>query len=187
MGYALAEACANHGADVILVSGPVSMSIDHPKIKIINVQQTAEMFDKCHEYFSSASITILSAAVADYSPEQKIENKIKRKKEDLFLKLKPTRDIAASLGKIKRPDQLLAGFALETDDEEENALSKLKKKNFDLIVLNSLRDKGAGFQTDTNKVSIIDKNNNIDKFELKSKREVAEDIIEKIITLKNYD
>lgn len=186
MGYALAEACADHGADVILVSGPVSISIDHPKIKVINVQQTAEMFNKCHEYFPGASITILSAAVSDYSPEQKIEKKIKRKNEDLLIQLKPTEDIAASLGKVKRPDQLLAGFALETDNEEANAFSKLKRKNFDLIVLNSLRDKGAGFQTDTNKISIIDKNNNIDKFELKSKREVARDIIEKIITLKNY-
>lgn len=184
MGYAIAEAFAEQGAEVILVSGPVSISIDHPKIKLIPVNQTAEMFGQCHEHFSKASITILSAAVADYSPEHKIENKIKRKKEDLFLKLKPTPDIAASLGKIKRPDQILVGFALETDNEVKNALAKLKKKNFDLIVLNSLRDQGAGFQTDTNKISIIDKNNNIDKFELKSKKEVAEDIIEKIITLK---
>ncbi|MFW5645640.1 MAG: phosphopantothenoylcysteine decarboxylase [Bacteroidota bacterium] len=187
MGYAIAETCAELGANVILISGPVSLSAKHPNIHLVSVNRAGEMFDKCHEYFPQASITILSAAVADYTPEVKIETKIKRKKEAFLLKLMPTQDIAASLGKIKRKDQLLIGFALETHDEEENARLKLKKKNFDFIVLNSLRDKGAGFQTPTNKITLIDKSNNIDKFELKSKKEVAEDIIKKIISLKDYD
>ncbi len=187
MGYAIAEAFADEGAEVVLISGPVSVSCSHPGIMIIPVTTAEDMFRESHDYFARAAITVLSAAVSDYTPEKKIQNKIKRQKEDWLLRLKPTRDIAASLGKLKRSDQMLVGFALETDNEVENARSKLERKNFDLIVLNSLRDNGAGFQTDTNKISLIDKNNNIDKFELKSKKEVAKDIVEKIISLKNYD
>lgn len=187
MGYAIAEEFADQGAEVILISGPVSVSAANPSIKIIPVVSAAEMYDECHRYFSQAGITVLSAAVADFTPELKYSNKVKRGKEDWVIRLKPTCDIAASLGEIKREDQVLAGFALETDDEINNAIAKLKRKNLDLIVLNSLKDKGAGFGTDTNKVSLIDKNNNIDNFELKSKTEVAKDIVEKIIRIKYHD
>jgi phosphopantothenoylcysteine decarboxylase/phosphopantothenate--cysteine ligase len=187
MGYALAEEFADAGAEVILVSGPVSVSAKNPLIKVVSVNSASEMYEACHRFFPEAGITVLSAAVADFAPEEKFSNKVKRGKENWEIRLKPTRDIAASLGEIKRDDQVLVGFALETDNELNNAIGKLKRKNLDLIVLNSLKDKGAGFGTDTNKVSLIDKNNNIDNFELKSKTEVAKDIVEKIIRIKNHD
>ncbi len=187
MGYALAESFAEIGAQVILVSGPVSLKIKHKNINVIPVVSAEEMYDKCHEYFPGSTISVLAAAVSDFTPHEKYSEKIRRGKEDLNIKLRPTMDIAASLGKIKTKDQLLIGFALETRDELDNARSKLKRKNLDLIVLNSLRDKGAGFQVDTNKISLIDKNNNIDNFELKSKAEVAEDIVKKILSMKNYE
>jgi phosphopantothenoylcysteine decarboxylase/phosphopantothenate--cysteine ligase len=187
MGYAIAEVFAEFGAKVILVSGPVSETLEHPKVEIIPVTTADEMYQKCHYYFPKTSISVLSAAVSDYMPENKIPNKVKRQKEDWSIRLKPTRDIAASLGEIKKNHQFLTGFALETDNELENAKSKLKRKKLDLIVLNSLQDEGAGFQSDTNKIWLIDKNNNIDKFELKSKKEVARDIVEKIIRLKEHD
>lgn len=187
MGYALAETFASEGADVILVSGPVSVTIDNPTVKVIPVQSASEMYEKCMQYFPEVGIAVLSAAVADFTPEEKFERKVKRGKDDWVIKLKPTRDIAASLGVIKKAKQLLVGFALETDNETENAISKLQRKNLDLIVLNSLRDEGAGFGGDTNKVSLIDKNNNIDNFELKSKTEVAKDIVKKIIRIKNNE
>ena len=183
MGYSIAEVCANMGAEVILVSGPVSISLNHKNIRIIPVNTAEEMFAASMEHFKSTDIAILSAAVADFSPEFTLKSKIKREKEDMVLNLKPTRDIAKELGKIKKDSQLLIGFALETNNEIDNAKSKLKRKNLDLIVLNSLKDEGAGFGTDTNKITIIDKNNNIDNFELKSKKEVAIDIVNKIITL----
>ncbi len=180
MGYAIAEACAIHGAEVILVSGPVNLHPVHPSIRRILTETAAEMYDATTEAFKTADIAVLSAAVADYSPEMTYKRKMKRGDDNLNLKLKPTRDIAAALGVVKRKDQLLAGFALETDDEMANAVGKLKKKNLDFIVLNSLKDEGAGFQTDTNRITIIDKNNIINKFELKSKKEAALDIVEKI-------
>jgi phosphopantothenoylcysteine decarboxylase / phosphopantothenate---cysteine ligase len=185
MGFALAEACADEGAEVILVSGPVSLETLNKKINLIRVQTASEMYSVCLENFSSCKAAILSAAVADFSPETTLSKKVKRENNDLTINLKPTKDIAAELGSLKRDDQVMVGFALETDNEIENARAKLKKKNFDFIVLNSLNDKGAGFGTDTNKISIIDRNNNIDKFELKSKQKVAADIVGKLIALIN--
>ena len=183
MGIALANEAAALGADVTLVLGPVNTKPSDPSIKIIDVRTAAEMYDASAEAFAQCRIGILSAAVADFTPAEKAESKMKRGEGDIFLSLKPTLDIAAHLGKMKRKDQILAGFALETDNEIENAKGKLKKKNLDLIILNSLREKGAGFGTDTNKITMIDINNNIDKFELKTKSEVAKDIIEKLISL----
>ena len=147
------------------------------------METAEEMYEAAVKEFKTADIAVLAAAVSDFSPEITSSSKVKRGRDDLNLRLKPTRDIAASLGKMKTRHQLVAGFALETDNEMENAIAKLKKKNLDFIVLNSLKDEGAGFQTDTNKVTIIDKNNIINKFELKSKTEVAFDIVEKITAM----
>jgi len=181
MGYAIAEVCANLGAEVILVSGPVHINISHPNVEIIRVDSAGQMYETCIRHFSGVDAAVLSAAVADFSPSEPYNNKIKRTSDEMLIKLKPNKDIAAELGKIKREDQVLAGFALETSDEIENAVGKMKRKNLDFIVLNSLNDPGAGFGVDTNKVTIIDKNNNIDNFELKSKTNVASDIVEKLI------
>ncbi len=183
MGFAIAEACADSGAEVILVSGPVSLGIKNPNIKLIRVQTAAEMYTECINHFSSCNAAVLSAAVADFSPSATLSKKVKREKADMTITFSPTKDIAAKLGSLKTRKQVLIGFALETDNEVENAREKLRRKNFDFIVLNSLNDKGAGFGTDTNKISIIDKNNNIDNFELKSKREVAVDIVNKLTAL----
>ncbi len=183
MAYAIAEECADNGAEVLLISGPVKISLKNKNIKIISVTSAEEMFNASINYFPETNIAILAAAVADFSPEFPLSSKIKRGEDEMIIKLKPTKDIAAELGRIKKKNQILIGFSLETNEGIENAKSKLQRKNFNFIVLNSLRDKGAGFGTDTNKITIIDKNNNIDKFELKSKREVARDIIEKMISL----
>ena len=183
MCYALAEECAINGAEVILVSGPVAIQIFHPEIHTVNVNTAEQMFSACLHHFPSCDAAILSAAVADFSPAITYNEKIKKGKKEMNIKLTPTTDIAYELGKKKNSNQLLAGFALETSNEIMNARKKLKKKNFDFIVLNSLRDAGAGFGTDTNKICIIDKNNIINKFELKSKAEVAQDIVEKLISL----
>lgn len=181
MGYALAAACAKEGARVILISGPVSLEPGPTSIQIIRVNTASEMYNACMDHFQNMDIAILTAAVADFTPESPELSKIKREKDKLNLILVPTKDIAAELGKRKTKTQILVGFALETDNELENAQSKLSRKNLDIIVLNSLKDAGAGFGTDTNKVTIIDKNNIIDKFELKSKDEVASDIIDSIL------
>ncbi len=183
MGYAIAEECAENGAEVILITGPVTVIISHPGVLLVPVSTAEQMYTACMHHFSSCDAAILSAAVADFSPEITYTDKIKRGKEEMFIKLKPTVDIASELGKRKKDSQLIAGFALETSNEQMNARNKLIKKNLDFIVLNSLRDEGAGFGTDTNKISIIDKNNNIHNFELKSKTEVAKDIVEKLISL----
>jgi phosphopantothenoylcysteine decarboxylase/phosphopantothenate--cysteine ligase len=185
MAYAIAEECAGRGAEVILVSGPVQIKTIHPNIKLINVISAEEMYIASVNIFHEMNIAILAAAVADFSPEITYKEKLKRGKDDFVINLKPTKDIAQSLGQMKTEKQLLIGFALETDNEVENASLKLKNKNLDMIVLNSLKDPGAGFQSDTNKVTIIDKNNIIDKFELKSKTEVAVDVVEKITGLWN--
>lgn len=182
MGYALAEACAERGAEVTLVSGPVNREVIHPNIKRINVESAAEMYQAAVENYEDADAGILCAAVADFTPEVTAEQKIKREKDDLILRLKPTQDIAAALGKQKRPEQRLVGFALETNDEVSYAQDKLKRKNFDFIVLNSLNDKGAGFRCDTNKIAIIDRDG-ITAYPLKPKTEVATDIIDKLVTL----
>ena len=182
MGYALAEACAERGAEVTLVSGPVNREVIHPNIKRINVESAAEMYQAAVKNYEDADAGILCAAVADFTPEVTAEQKIKREKDDLILRLKPTQDIAAALGKQKRPEQRLVGFALETNDEVSHAQDKLKRKNFDFIVLNSLNDKGAGFRCDTNKIAIIDRDG-ITAYPLKPKTEVATDIINKLVTL----
>ena len=182
MGYSLAEACASRGAEVVLVSGPVTLQTVHPNIHRIDVESAAEMHRAAADAFKDADAAILCAAVADFTPEQVADQKIKREKDDLVLRLKPTCDIAASLGKEKRPDQLLVGFALETCDEVSHAQDKLARKNFDFIVLNSLNDKGAGFRCDTNKITIIDRTEAV-SYPLKRKQEVAEDIVDKLSSL----
>lgn len=182
MGYALAEACAKQGAEVTLVSGPVMLQTKHPAIRRIDVESAQEMYDAATTHFPQADIAILSAAVADFTPETTADKKIKRKGDELVLNLRPTQDIAAALGAIKNDKQLLVGFALETDNEVQNAQDKMKRKNFDFIVLNSLQDKGAGFRVDTNKITIIDRQQGTTAYETKSKQEVAEDIVEYIVS-----
>ena len=183
MGYALAEECALAGADVTLVSGPVSLATPHASIRRIDVESASEMYEAARTAFADADGAILCAAVADFTPDTRADEKIKREKgSGLTLQLKPTPDIAASLGAAKRPGQRLVGFALETNDAEANARQKLSKKNLDFIVLNSLEDKGAGFAVDTNKVTIIDAEK-ATAYPLKSKREVARDIVKHLSTL----
>ena len=185
MGYAIAENLANRGAQVTLISGPVNIKTKNPKIKVENIVSAQNLFETTTKFFIDADITICSAAVADYTPTNKKNNKIKKKDTELLIELKPTPDTLAYLGTIKKPNQILVGFALETDNELENAKSKLQRKNCDILVLNSLNDYGAGFNTDTNKITIIDKHNNIEIFELKSKYLVAEDICNKIVEYSN--
>jgi phosphopantothenoylcysteine decarboxylase/phosphopantothenate--cysteine ligase len=182
MGYALAEAFAEAGAQVILVSGPVSLSLEHPAVEIIRVTTAREMYESCLAVFPRCHIAILSAAVADYTPANPSKNKLKRTRDSLSLRLKTNPDIAAELGKKKKPGQILAGFALETENGYANALQKLRKKNFDFIVLNSLQDQGAGFGTDTNKITILDNNNPPEEFSLKDKKDVARDILNKTLS-----
>lgn len=182
MGYALAEEAANRGAKVTLVSGPVSIKAKHPSISVISIESAREMHDRCVEQFPSSDIAIMCAAVADYAPENTATEKIKREKDEIpVIKLVKNPDIAASLGQIKTESQKLIGFALETNNEETNAQDKLKRKNLDAIVLNSLQNKGAGFGTDTNKISIFFANGNRQDLPLKSKTEVAKDIIDAIL------
>jgi phosphopantothenoylcysteine decarboxylase/phosphopantothenate--cysteine ligase len=180
MGFAIAKAAANLGAEVILVSGPSHQMITHVLVKRVNVVSAEEMYKAVHLYFNEVDIAIAAAAVADYTPKNIASQKIKKKDTALTIELAPTKDILASLGALKK-HQYLVGFALETNNEIENAKSKIKRKNLDAIVLNSLQDKGAGFATNTNKITIIDKNFNEKPFELKSKEAVATDIINEII------
>ncbi len=182
MGYALAESCARRGAEVTLISGPVQVKAQHPSIKVIKVESAHQMHEAAIEAFPTSDAAILCAAVADFTPEVEADQKIKREKEDLILKLVPTEDIAAALGKIKKENQCLVGFALETNNELANARHKLEKKNFDFIVLNSLQDAGAGFQCDTNKITIVDKEK-ATPYPLKTKTEVADDIIDRLANL----
>lgn len=179
MGYAIAETCASEGAEVTLVSGPTSLQPRHASIRCIRVESAQEMYEATTAQFANADITILSAAVADFTPEEVAGKKIKREKGAQTLTLQPTHDIAAELGRRKQEGQLLVGFALETHDEEANARHKLEKKNLDLIVLNSLQDAGAGFMHDTNKVTLLTAES-AQSFPLKSKEAVAKDIIDKI-------
>ncbi len=184
MGFALAEACAAQGAEVTLIAGPVSLATLHPNIRRIDVESADEMYEAAMAAYPQADAGILCAAVADYRPEVQADEKIKREsKGDITLHLVPNKDIAASLGAIKREGQVLVGFALETNNEATNAESKLKRKNLDFIVLNSLRDAGAGFRCDTNKISIIDNKGESTSYPLKSKQEVATDIVNKLATL----
>jgi phosphopantothenoylcysteine decarboxylase / phosphopantothenate---cysteine ligase len=183
MGIALADAAAEYGAEVDLILGPVSVRPLNDDVNIINVTTAESMADECISRFPVCDIAILSAAVADFTPAEVHRNKIKKDGNELLLRLKSTTDIAEALGKLKTSSQILAGFALETDNELDNAKSKLTRKNLDLIVLNSLKEEGAGFGYDTNRITIIDKNNNIDKFELKSKEDAAKDILDKIVSM----
>ena len=181
MGYAIAEEAAAKGANVTLISGPVNLNTVNSSIKRIDVESAVQMHQAALDKYKDQDIIILCAAVADYRPESVAEFKMKRKEgEEIAISLVPNPDIAADLGTKISADQILVGFALETNDEENNALLKIKKKNLDFIVLNSLNDAGAGFKTDTNKITIIDKKGNKYPFSLKSKQEVARDIIEMI-------
>lgn len=183
MGFALAEVCARQGANVCLVSGPVQLTTKHPNIERIDVESTEEMYEEVTNRFYSMDGAILCAAVADFTPVDAFESKLKRGKENLTLELKPTQDIAASVGEMKMESQFLIGFALETNDEETNAIGKMEKKNFDFIVLNSLKDSQAGFGFDTNKISILHRSGSKMEFELKNKNKVAEDIVNEIIKI----
>lgn len=181
MGFALAEECAQRGAEVTLIAGPVSLATEHPNIKRIDVKSAHQMYEAAMENFPGSDAAILCAAVADFTPAQVSDTKIKRK-GDMTITLKPTEDIAAALGAIKRPDQRMVGFALETDHEADNAQGKLERKNLDFIVLNSLNDKGAGFGYDTNKVTLIDRKGS-QELPLQSKKNVAKAIIDKLAGL----
>lgn len=177
MGFAIAEELALQGANVELVSGPTHLNLSHPLINRVDVTSAQEMYDAATQVFSMCDAAILSAAVADYKPAETMEQKIKKGEDSRSIDLVPTHDILAELGRKKKSAQTLVGFALETNNELEYALDKIKRKNLDFIVLNSLNDVGAGFRHDTNKVTIIDKHNKIATFELKEKREVAKDIV----------
>lgn len=182
MGVALAKTAAENGAEVVLVSGPGTPTANHPLINQVYVQSAQQMFDAAIPEFKNSQVAILAAAVADYTPENVANHKIKKKAGDFSIDLKPTKDILKHLGTLKSSQKLI-GFALETQNEIENAKKKIKSKNLDLVVLNSLQDAGAGFGHNTNKVTLIDSQNNIQAFELKSKLEVAQDIINAIIKL----
>jgi phosphopantothenoylcysteine decarboxylase/phosphopantothenate--cysteine ligase len=179
MGYAIAEEALRRGAGVTLIAGP--NTIEAPKaVRLIKVRSAEEMFQAVSDNYREADVMVLSAAVADYTPATTADQKIKKSEEQLELKLKPTKDIIKWLGKEKKKKQFLVGFALETQNEEANAIRKLEEKNCDLLVLNSLQNKGAGFGADTNQVTLFDRNNNKKVFELKSKKEVAKDILKAI-------
>ncbi len=182
MGIAIAEAASDGGAEVTLICGPSNVE-SLSSITRVNVQSAQEMFDATMSVAKDQHVLIMTAAVADYRPKKVAETKIKKKDKNLTIELEPTPDILATVGKQKLENQVLVGFALETDNELGNAFGKLKRKNCDLIILNSLQDSGAGFGHDTNKVSILDRHNNITTFELKSKAAVAKDILQTIIAL----
>ena len=182
MGYALAEECAERGAEVELVSGPVSINLNRANMHITKVESAAQMYAAAVNAFPKTDIAILCAAVADFTPRETKDVKIKREKGDMAIQLVPTKDIAAELGRMKKESQFMVGFALETNDETNNAINKLKAKKLDFIVLNSLNDKGAGFSVDTNKITIISDTSKYE-YPLKPKREVAKDIIDKICEL----
>lgn len=184
MGFALAEACAAQGAQVTLIAGPVSLSTTHPGIRRIDVESAEEMYQAAVRTFPDSDAAILCAAVADYRPEVQSDEKIKREMTgDITMHLVPNPDIAAALGKMKQAGQRLVGFALETSNEVAHATEKLERKNLDFIVLNSLKDKGAGFRCDTNKVSILEANGKLTEYPVKPKNEVAGDIVEKLAWL----
>ena len=182
MGFAIADQFAKLGAEVTLVSGPTAEK-SAERLKRVDVSSAAEMLDACQQYFDDSDITIMSAAVADYTPQTVADQKIKKKDTELSISLKKTTDILAQLGSRKKVNQILVGFALETEHEEEHAKAKLIKKNLDFIVLNSLNDKGAGFKTDTNKITIFNKDFDKKEFQVKSKTEVAVDISHEVLKL----
>lgn len=182
MGIALAEECAERGAQVELICGPVGIKTNHPNITRTDVESAEQMFQAAIRIFPNTDAAILCAAVADFTPATVADNKIKREGNKLILELEPTKDIAKALGQMKKQGQVMVGFALETNDEENHAKEKLQKKNLDFIVLNSLQDEGAGFQHNTNKVTLIDKDCKT-SFPLKSKKEVAKDIVNKLVSI----
>jgi phosphopantothenoylcysteine decarboxylase/phosphopantothenate--cysteine ligase len=182
MGFALAEECADRGAEVTLIAGPVALKTTHPNIRRIDVESCEDMYQAATQVFPHQDAAILCAAVADFRPEHATDQKIKRGKDDLVIRLKPTYDIAAELGHMKSEHQVLVGFALETNNEEANAQRKLEKKNLDFIVLNSLQNKGTCFQSDENQISIISRDGRQD-YERKPKQDVASDIVDKLATL----
>jgi phosphopantothenoylcysteine decarboxylase/phosphopantothenate--cysteine ligase len=184
MGFDLAQSAADHGASVILISGPSHLTIENNLVQVIRIVSAQEMYEETHKYFDTADVVIAAAAVADYKPKKMALQKIKKAEDSFTIELEKTKDILASLGVIKK-SQFLIGFALETENEIENAKLKVQKKNLDLIVLNSLQDEGAGFGGSTNKVTFIDKNLKVQPMELKAKEAVANDIINKIIA--HYD
>ena len=184
MGYALAEELAQRGAEVMLVSGPTVLSTKHPSIRRIDITTAEEMYRASVELFPTMDAAVMAAAVADFTPETVRQEKIKEKRE-FSLKLVPTKDIAVELGAMKRHGQVLTGFALETGHETENAVKKLTQKNFDFIVMNSLKDAGAGFGHKTNKITMIDKDGHSSHFDLKPKDQVAKDIVDKLVTYWN--
>lgn len=181
MGYALADEAAARGARVVVVSGPVAVRAENPSVEVRHVESACEMLAECEKVFPEADIAIMAAAVADYAPVSTAASKIKRERDEVpVIHLKKNPDIAATLGQAKRSDQVLVGFALETDHELDNAADKLRRKNLDMIVLNSLRDAGAGFGTDTNKITILRPGGLRTEYPLKSKKEVARDILDNI-------
>jgi len=180
MGYALAAELACRGAEVILVSGPVNIEPPRNITKFIKINTASQMYDACVAEYPACDAAVMCAAVADYAPAAVAENKIKRDGNSMFIELIPNKDIAKALGQMKRADQKLVGFALETENEVKNAQEKIKKKNFDFIVLNSLNDKGSGFGHDTNKIKIISRDGSETAYNLKLKTEVAKDIIDKL-------
>lgn len=180
MGYAIADACADAGHEVTLVSGPVQIKPVNPNVMVVKVESAAQMLDAVMKYFSAADGAVLCAAVADFTPISVADKKIKREGDNLVIELKPTADIAATVGKAKKDNQFLVGFALETNDEEAHAIDKMRRKNLDFIVLNSLNDKEACFGYDTNKITIIRNTGEMKRFPLKSKKLVALDILNEI-------
>jgi phosphopantothenoylcysteine decarboxylase/phosphopantothenate--cysteine ligase len=183
MGIAVAEALIEQGADVTLIMGPSKETVKYASIKIERIKTAADMLDVVEKYFDNSDITVMAAAVADYTPVKKAPEKIKKQEDEWNLSLKKTIDILKELGKKKRENQLLVGFALETSNPLAHANKKLESKNLDFIVLNTLNDGKSGFEFDTNKITIIDKNQQMIPFQLKSKKEVARDIVQHIITL----
>lgn len=183
MGFELAKEAAKLGAEVILISGPSHLNLENSSIRLIRVTSAQEMYNAAHEFYATMDVAIAAAAVSDYKPKSVAKQKIKKQEAVLTIELTPTQDILASMGKLKKK-QKLVGFALETNNELENAKGKLESKNLDFIVLNSLNDEGAGFKSDTNKIKIITKNE-VKTFGLKSKTEVARDILNEVILLLN--
>ncbi len=181
MGFAIAEELANQGAEVILISGPSHLETSNSLITRINIQTAQEMYNESVKHFPDCDAAIMSAAVADFKPAVRFDKKVKRGKDNMQIILEPNKDIAAELGKMKKKNQVLVGFALETNDEIKNAKKKIKNKNLDFIVLNSLNEYGAGFGYDTNKINIIDNQDNITEFNIKAKKDVAVDIVEELI------
>ena len=183
MGFAIAEAFAAEGAKVHLVTGPVSLEVRSSGIEVSRVTSAADMFARCEEVIDQVDIAVFNAAVSDFTPIRASEVKVKRGSGEWILQLKPTRDIAAEMGRRKRAGQIMVGFALETEHELEHARQKLEKKNMDLVVLNSMRDSGAGFETDTNRVTVVDRLGNVERYELKPKAQVASDLVQRVIKM----